>query len=225
MLWPSIGDVLPIAMAIALSPLAIVTIVVLSLGDNGPLKGTLFGMGWLITILFVTTVAFLVVDSTAQEYPSETADGVDILQLVLGLVFWVLAVLSWRSRARDGQPGKETRVLERVVRITPIGAFGLGLLQGVAVIKTIPLAVSAGSRLGESGLDGGEAVIALGVFSIIATAGILGPVVASAVGGERLAGPMVGFQQWLQDNMTAMTIVVLVVIGAALVGSGLAVLN
>ena len=216
---------LPTAVAIALSPLGIVTVVVLVLGDGGRLRAALFTSGWLVTIATAATAAFLVVDASAASDPSETADGVDIVQLVLGLVFWVLAGVSWRSRPAEGGAGPEAKLLERVARITPLGALGLGLVQSVVVIKTIPLALGAGAQLGESELDGGEAVVALVAFALLATAGMWGPVVVSAVGGDRLRGPMTDVQTWLQDNVTPITIVVLVVLGAVFVGRGLAVLG
>ena len=213
------------AVAIALSPLGIVTVVVLVLGDGGRLRAALFASGWLVVVLAAATVAFLIVDASAESDPSETADGVDILQLALGLVFWALAGASWRSRPAEGDVGPEAKLLERVARITPVGAFGLGLVQGVVVVKTIPLALSAGAQLGESELGGGEAVVALVAFAALATAGMWGPVVVIAAGGNRLRGPMADFQKWLQDNVMPITIVVLVVLGAVFVGRGLAVLG
>jgi hypothetical protein len=223
--WTALGDVFPVAIAIGLSPFAVVTVVVLLMGDNGRGKATLFACGWLVVIFAIAAVAYLIVDATEEANASASADGVDVVQLVLGLGFFGLAWLSWRKRQRQGEDGNETKTLDRVTRITPVGALALGMLQGVVVVKNIPLALSGGAQLGESDVRGGQAVIALLVFAIVASAGMIALILLSVIGGERFDGPIAAFRQWLEANMTAITIVVTVVIGAVLVGRGIAIFD
>jgi hypothetical protein len=223
--WPAIGAMLPMAVAIALNPLAIVAAVVLVLGDGGRLKAASFAAGSLVTITTATTLAFLLVEAGADADPSETADGVDIVQLVIGVGFWALAVVSWRSKRGEGSAGPAAGLVDRVARISPAGAFGLGLVQAVVVVKTIALAVGAGAQLGVSDVHGGGAVVAVAVFAFVATASLWAPVVGIVVGGDRVRAPMADVQRWLEENMATITVVVLVVLGAVLIGRGLAVLG
>jgi hypothetical protein len=219
----ALGDVFPVAIAAGLSPFAVVTVVVLLMGDNGRGKATLFACGWFMVILAIAAVAYLIVDATEEADASASADGVDVVQLVLGLGFFGLAWLSWRKRPRQGEGGSATKMLDRVTRITPVGALGLGMLQGVVVVKNIPLALSGGARLGESVLRGGQAVIALLVFAVVASVGMIALILLSVIGGERFNGPIAAFREWLEANMAAITIVVAVMIGAVLLGRGVAV--
>lgn len=224
MFWVALGDVVPLAMAIGLSPFAIVTVVVLLLADGGRPKAALFTLGWILTVTAITLVAVLVVDGAEDSDPVATENGIDVLQIVVGVAFWGLAWKSWRARPEPGEVSREAKMLDKMGRISSVGALGFGLLQGVVVIKNIPLALAAGARLGEADLGGGQEAIAVIIFGVLASAGMIVLVVAAAVAGQRLDEPIASLKQWLEDNMATIGIVVMLLIGAVLVGSGLAVL-
>lgn len=224
MFWVALGDVVPLAMAIGLSPFAIVTVVVLLLADGGRPKAALFTLGWMLTVTAITLVAVLVVDGAEDSDPVATENSIDVLQIVVGVAFWGLAWKSWRARPEPGEVSREAKMLDKMGRISRVGALGFGLLQGVVVIKNIPLALAAGARLGEADLGGGQAAIAVIIFGVLASAGMIVLVVAAAVAGQRLDEPIASLKQWLEDNMATIGIVVMLLIGAVLVGSGLAVL-
>lgn len=73
-MWTSIGDTLPLAIGLALSPFAIVTGIVLLLGTHGRAKTAMFGLGWFAAILTIAAIAFWVVEA-AEEASSEYATG------------------------------------------------------------------------------------------------------------------------------------------------------
>lgn len=227
MFWVALGDVLPLAMAIGLSPFAIVTAVVLLLADGGRSKAALFALGWMLTIIAITLVAVLVVDGYDESDPVATENSVNVLQIALGVAFWGLAWKSWHSRPEPGAErdtvSRQAKMLDKMGRISHVGALGFGLLQGVVVVKNIPLALSGGARIGEANLAVGQAAIAVIVFGVLASAGMIVLVVAAVVGGQRLDGPIASIKQWLEDNMSTIGIVVMLLIGAFLVGNGLAV--
>lgn len=225
MFWTAVGDTFPVAIAIGLSPFAIITAVVLLLAERGRSKATLFALGWMSTIIAITFVALLVVDAVDEPDTDATEDGVNLVQILFGLAFWALAWKSWRSRPEPGGESKQARMLAKIGAVSPLGAFGFGLLQGVVVIKNIPLALAGGARLGEAHLAAGQAAIALILFGVFASAGMIVLVAAAVVGGSRLDEPIESIQRWLEDNLTVIGVVVLVVIGAVLLGNGIAVLG
>jgi Sap, sulfolipid-1-addressing protein len=59
------------------------------------------------------------------------------------------------------------------------------------------------------------------VFVVIASVGIIVPVVAYLAGGERAAGVLDGWKTWLSANNTAMMAVLFLVFGAVLFSQGL----
>ena len=225
MFWTTIGEMLPVGLAIGLSPFAIVTAVVLLMGENGARRATLFALGWTIAIGIITTIAYLAIDAARDADTTATEDGTDVARIVLGLGFFVLAWLSWRKRPRDGRPSTKGRMLDRLTGISPLKAFGLGLIQAVVVVKNVPLAAAGGARLGESALDSGAVLAAIIVFAIVSSIGMFVLISLAVIGGERFDAPIAAFRGWLEENLTTITVVVTALIGAVLLGQGLAVFD
>ena len=224
-MWSAIGDALPLATGLALSPLAVITGIVLLLGERARLKTAAFALGWFVAILLIAAVAFWLVEAAEDVAAEGTADGVDVVQLLFAALFGALAVLTWRKRPRQDAPPTENKLLGRIAGVGVLGSLGLGLAQGLVVIKNIPLALGAGARLGEAGLVGSEAVVALVVFAVVSSAGILVPLAVAVVGGSRLDAPLAAARTWLEANMSPITITVLAVIGAYFLGQGLGILD
>jgi hypothetical protein len=147
-----------------------------------------------------------------------------VVQLVLGVLFLAMAVVSWLKRPTPDEPVKPVKpnkLLARLAGISPIGALGLGLAQGVGVIKNTPLAIGAGARLGEGHVYGVGAIVVLLVFALVSTSGILAPLLVALVGGERVSVRLTHARVWLEANLSPITITVLLVLGAYFVGQGL----
>ncbi|GAA3955148.1 hypothetical protein GCM10022231_12130 [Gordonia caeni] len=243
-MWGALGDTFAVAMALALSPIALTTALVLLLGERGRRRALLFAGGWYLCVFVVTAVAMWVTDTADEEDPAATADGIDILHLVFAVVFFVLALVTWikRPSARasakgaDGLPPGtqllETEVLgedepgkpglfERVDHLGSAACFALGFAQGILIIKNIPLAISAGMRFGAAELPQAEALVLVAIFAGLASLGTLIPLVAYVVGGERVDHSLRDARRWIEAHMTAITLVILVVVGGVFLGEGL----
>lgn len=223
-MWSAIGDTLPLAVGLALSPVALATAVMLLLGSRGRLKTALFGLGWFVVLLVITAIAAAIVDVADDDAPEATTDGVDILLLVIAVLFAVLAMVAWRKRPKEGDEEKPS-ILDRLDGLSVWGALAMGFAQGVIVIKNIPLAVAAGARLGEADLDTAQLVVGLLVFALVAASGVIVPLVLAVLGGERAAPTLARFRDWLSHNMTTISIVVLVVLSAYFFGQGIGILD
>ena len=70
-------------------------------------------------------------------------------------------------------------------------------------------------------MSGGEAAVGLIVFVVIASVGVIVPVLVYLTGGERAAGVLDGWKTWLSTNNTAMMAVLFLVFGAVLFSQGL----
>jgi hypothetical protein len=224
-MWRAVGEALPLATGLALSPLAVITGIILLLGDRGRVKAALFALGWLGAVFLIAAIAFWVVDVAEDVDAEGTATGVDIVQLLLALLFFGLAVLSWRKRPREGGPAPHNKLLRRLDGIGVAGALLVGLAQGFVVIKNIPLAAGAGARLGEAELTGGEAAVALLVFALVSTAGVLVPLAVALVGGRTLTPALTTAREWLEANTLPITITVLAVLGSYFLGQGIGLLG
>jgi hypothetical protein len=59
------------------------------------------------------------------------------------------------------------------------------------------------------------------VFTVIGASTVGLPVIAYAIAGARMRGPLDEMKTWLAENNTTVTSVLLVIIGAVLIGKGL----
>lgn len=229
-MWTAMGEALPFAIGLALSPFAIVTGIVLLLGAQGRLKCAAFGIGWFAALLALTGVALFIVDSAEAVSEEYTETGVDVVQLVFAVLFLLLAVLTWRKRSRqagtdpDSDDAKPS-LLSRLDDLSVPAALGVGVLQGLVVIKNIPLALSGGAVFGEAALSGWSATIAVVTFALVASLGVLVPFCVAVVGGARLRPALTSARAWIETNMSAITLTVLLVLGALFLGQGLGVLD
>ncbi|MBF6448021.1 MULTISPECIES: GAP family protein [Nocardia] len=81
-----IGDLLPLAVGVALSPIPIVAAILIVLSANAARAGTGFAIGWLLGIVVVTTIFVLLsgtMSDTEDEHPSTVTAWIKI---VLGIV-------------------------------------------------------------------------------------------------------------------------------------------
>ena len=224
-MWNALGDALPLAAGLALSPAALTTGIILLLGRRGRLKASVFGIGWFIAILVIAALAYAIIDAGDSAAPDTTATSANVVQLIFAALFLVLAGLTWRKRPQPGQPPAESKLLDRLDNTSTSGAGILGLAQGFLVVKNVPLALGAGAGIGEAQLGPAATAVTLVLFGLLSTAGVIVPVVFATVGGKR-SGVLLGqVREWLELNMATIGIVVLLILAAYFAGHGLEILQ
>lgn len=217
----ALSETLTYAIGLAISPFAITSAIVLLMGDRGRTKTAFFGLGWFVALSVITAIALVVVDNADDEFPEETADGIDIISMVFAALFFVLAAVTWLKRrsshsdqeAADGESARKPSILDRLGSVGPLGCLGLGLAQGFIVIKNIPLGISAGAELGSEGLNSAEAVGAVAIFAFLASLGIVIPLVATIVGGDRSQHALARSRTWLDANMITIMLILFIALG------------
>jgi threonine/homoserine/homoserine lactone efflux protein len=98
---------------------------------------------------------------------------------------------------------------------------GLGFLLSAVNPKNLVMSIGAGVVIGSAELSGGEAAVAIGLFTVVAAGSVAVPVVAYLVAAERLTGPLEELHGWLlKENAMIMT-VLLLVIAVSMIGKGI----
>jgi hypothetical protein len=146
------------------------------------------------------------------------------VQLALGAVLVVAAVLKWRGRPRRGEAELPAWV-DSIERFTMARSAAVGLAAAALNPKNLLLAAGAAAAIAGEGLGAGQEAIAMGVFVLVGTLGPGVPVLMFVVLGERAARPLGELRAWLTNNSTAILAVLMLVIGAKLAGDGLGVVG
>jgi Sap, sulfolipid-1-addressing protein len=104
---------------------------------------------------------------------------------------------------------------------TPLKAVGLALLLSAVNPKNLALSLAAGASLAQAGASGGEAVVGLVLFIVVAASTIGGPVAIYLFGGDPAARMLESWKEWLAAHNAAVMAVLLLVFGVDLFSQGL----
>lgn len=218
----AIGQALPFAVGIALSPIPIVGVVLMLGTPRGRSNGMAFLVGWVIGLAAVGSAVLLISDGANASEAGGPATWVNVLKLILGLALVWVAVRGWRGRPRGGEEGSMPGWMESVDHFGPGRAFGLAIGLSVLNPKNLVLVVGAAAAIAQAGLAAGQDALALAIFVLIATLGPAGPVVLTLTMGERATRPLDELKEWMAHNNAVIMAVICLLIGAKLIGDGVA---
>ena len=220
MLGQAVGSVLPAAVGVALSPIPIIAIILVLATPKARTDGLTFSLGWVLGLVVVSAVV-LVLTSGASQAGSTASDGVNWGQLALGLLFLVMALRQWRGRPAKGE---EAEMPTWMAAIDKFGA-GRSLLTGVLLSavnpKNLALTAAAAASVAQLGVSTGDEVAAMAVFVVIASTTVVGPALFYLAGPQRAAAPLGRLKEFMAAHNAVIMTVVLLVLGAKLLGDGL----
>jgi threonine/homoserine/homoserine lactone efflux protein len=221
MLTQAIGDLLPAAVGVALSPVPIIAVILMLGTPKARSNGPAFAAGW-VAGLVIVSVAVLTLASGADDADSATATGVNWGTLLLGLLFLVMAAMQWRKRPKPGEDAEMPKWM------AAIDSFGAGKSLGFGVVlsginpKNLALTAAAAASIAKAGLSGTDSAIAVAVFVVIASITVAGPVLFYFIASDKADGPLASIKEFMSAHNAVIMMVVLLVLGAKLIGSGLA---
>ncbi|MET0694344.1 MAG: GAP family protein [Propionibacteriaceae bacterium] len=216
----ALGEILPAAFGIAVSPLPIIASVLMLLSKQARRTAPAFAIGWLVGLTVVTVVVLLLAGSSDSTSNSDSTVSYWV-KLVLGLVFLALAVNSWRGRPRPGQEKPPPKWMAGLDSVKPGVALGLGALLSALNPKNLALAVSGSVAIAQADLDTAGTIVCVAVFVIIGSLLVVGPVVAFFVAGQAMSKPLNELKTFMQDHNAAIMTVLLLLLGLSDVGKGL----
>lgn len=218
---PAIGQTLPLALGIAISPVPIIAAVLMLLSPKARTTSVGFLIGWVLGIVVATTVFVLLSQVLPDDAETGSAPIIGVVQLLLGAGMLFLALRQWRSRPAPGAEPHMPAWMQTIDHISFVGAFGLGALLSGVNPKNLLLAASAGATIGSSGLGTGEATIAVAVFTLLGACTVLIPVLGYLIASERLAAPLDALRVWLSRENAVIMTVLLLVLGVVVIGKGI----
>jgi threonine/homoserine/homoserine lactone efflux protein len=220
----AIGQVLPFAVVVALSPIPIIGVVLMLGTPRARSNAPAFILGWLIGLILVGTIVLLVASGANASESGEPATWVGVLKLVLGALLLLVGLKQWRNRPRGDADAALPGWMRRVDQFTPGRAAAMGVALSAINPKNLVLTIGAAAAIAESGLGTGDQAVALAVFVVIGTLGPGLPVAIYFVMGERAARMLDDLKEWMGHHNAAIMAVICLVIGAKLIGDGISAL-
>lgn len=217
----AIGQLLPIAVAIAISPLPIVAVVLMLATPRGRRDGPAFVVAWIVGLALIGIIVIAAVGDSAESDSGGPPGWVSGLKLALGALLLLVGAREWRHRPRgDAQP-ELPRWMQALDTFGPVKALGAGVALSLLNPKNLLLAVAGATVIAQAGLTTGEEAGALAVFVAIATIGVATPVALYFAMGDRSREALDAMKTWLARNNAAIMAVLMLVIGAKLIGDAI----
>lgn len=221
----ALGGSLVMAIGITITPLAITASLLLLTTPRARLNGPAFLLGWLIGLSIVGIVVLAIFGPTHAGHRGAPATWLSWLRLALGLL--LLAVPWYWLRHRPHPTEQRPRMpafIEKVDKVRPGGALGIGALLSGARPKNVLLIVAGVAAISQVGLSAGGEGLAYVVFAVIATIGVAVPVVMFFTMGERAPDALASLEHWVSSHGAVITATVCVIIGVDLIGNSIAAL-
>lgn len=216
-----IGDILPLAIGVAISPIPIIAAILMLLSPKARVTGTGFLVGWVLGIAIAVTVFTLLAAVLPEEDPDASQPIKAVIQLLLGAGLLLLAAHQWRGRPKAGEQPAMPKWMQAIDRITFLPAIGLGFALAAINPKNLLLAAAAGITIGSAALDASEVVGVIAIFVVLAASTVLVPVIGYLVAADRLRGALDSLREWLAKENAVIMAILLLVLGVSLIGKGI----
>ena len=214
-------EVLPLAVAIAIFPVPIIAVVLLLAADGGRAKGVAFVLAWFAGLLVVGGLVLLLAGRLNGSEGGERATWIDIILLGLGLLLLAVAVRQWRGRPATGEEPPTPGWMRAIDDFTAAKAGVTGFALAALNPKNLVLTVAAAVEIAAVGLAASGQIAVLLAFALLASLGVLAPLVLSLTLGDRARGPLAGARDWMGRQNAAIMSVLFLLIGAKLIGDAI----
>jgi Na+/melibiose symporter-like transporter len=216
--WAGLAAVLVPALGIAWSPVPLEALLAMLRTERPRSLGALFTIGFGIGIALLGYVVLLLAGVGNYAEGSPTYRRVGWLQIVLGIVLWLLAVHRWRQRPPTGQPDEPPAWVREVETFTALRAVGVAVPLALASPKNVVLALVAMIAVAALPTGSGAAYLA---FVLLACSALLLMVLVDLPSPQGLGPRLDSWREWIGRHNTAIAVTSLFLLGAVVVTRGL----
>ena len=224
MFGQTIGEILPLAVAVAISPLPVSAVILMLISRRAHWNSIGFFAGWAIGLIAIGAIVLAFGGaSSSGDGGASTASG--LVKLGLGGVFIVLAVRQWGRRPREGRLMSTPPWMAGLDRFSVQKAFALGLALSAINPKNLGLTIAAASTIAAADLSSGDEISVFAVFLVVGCSTVAAPTAYFAVAGKQAREGLERMKTWLIAHSSIVMTVLLTLIAAKLIGDGLGIVS
>jgi threonine/homoserine/homoserine lactone efflux protein len=217
----AIGQSLPMAIGVALSPIPIIAIILMLVTPKARVDGPLFVVGWFVGLVVVGAIGLTVASSAGASDSGTQSNTTNWVLVAIGVLLIGGARRQWAKRPVGDEEPPTPKWMAAIDKFGPGKATVTGFVLSAANPKNLLLALAACASIAATDIAGSEQVVAYLVFAIIGTLSVAIPVGIFFFMGDG-AGPILdGLKQWMAQHNAAIMTVLFLVIGAKILGQGI----
>ncbi len=216
-------NMLPYALGIAISPVPVITVILMLFSPNPRVNGSSFILGWAIGIALPAIVVMMLTISRGSESDGYPSQPMSLLRILLGATLIVLAIRNWIQRHKIDEGPSKPLLFKLADAISPWKAWVVGFLFAVVTNpKNMALTIAGCMEISAAHASLLESSVLLTVFVIIASAGVSAPVILYLLGGESSKRTIETWKQWLVFHKKTVMAVLFFIFGLSFTIKGIA---
>lgn len=216
----AIDIILPIATAIALSPLPIIAVVLIAGSAGARVAGPMYLAGWVAGLVGLAICAAAVTHLVGDIGPTGEV-VLDWLRVILGgLLLWA-AAKKWTTRPWGAEEPATPKWLDALRTVGPGAVLLWGATLAVVNPKHVGLVLAAMASLAYVPLTSGEMIVSTLLLVALSSVPVAAIVLWRAVAGEAATPLLASIEQFLLRNNDVIVMTVLGLIGMVVLGKGL----
>ena len=218
----AIGQMLTMAVGVALSPIPIIASVLLVSSPRGRVNGPAFVVGCAASAAVIGGVLIAVGVGSGTSDSGGPSTDTSALKLVLGVVLLGMAARQWRGRPLGDDDPPLPKWMGALDGFSPAKSLVAGVVVTGLNPKNLLLVVAGAAAVASAGATAGEEAVAWAIFTLIAIVGVATPVVISYAMGDRSDELLQRLRKWMAHSSGVIMAVILLLIGVKLLGDGIA---
>lgn len=217
-----IGDILPLALVVTISPINIIASILLLFSKRPLLNASSYFAGFVLGVAGALTAFVVIADALNLAAGSDTSRGAAAVMLVLGVALVVAAVRKFRGRPRSGEEPSAPKWMDGIAGYSPGRSIVVGVVVGALNPKNLVVGLAAAVAIGSADLSTAAQIGAAAVYVAVAVLGVAAPIVTMVVLGDKAQPVLDGWRSWLAENNAVVMAVLFVIFGVVLIGKGIA---
>ncbi len=217
----AIGQIIPLAVGVALSPLPIIAVILMVTAPSGRVTGLSFLAGWVIALVVLGTVVLVLADEAQAKHAGAPATWVSIVQVVLGVLLVITAARQWKGRPHGGQEPPLPGWMQKVETFSPPKAAAVAFSFAAVKPKNLLLTVGAATAIAETGIGTAQQAGAMAVYVMLASVGVGFPIAVYFLMGDRAPGILARLRGWMVRENQTIVAVICILIAAKLIGDAI----
>jgi len=215
-----IGNLIPIALGVALSVLPIIAVIMMLFTKRARVNSILFNLGWILAMAAIGLIGIFALGGADYSADTGPSTASYVVQVVLGVLFLGLGLRKWLKKPAEGK-AEMPRWIQGIDDLKPAMALVLGLALIAINPKNLMLTLAAVATILEAEVGAGQSIVALIVFIFIASLTVAAPVIIYLVAPTRSQAILTSWKEWLTAHNRAITIGLFAVLGVFLTIKGI----
>jgi len=219
----ALGISLPLALGIAAAPWAIITLMILLLTPRAVSNAYTFLIGWFIGLMLVGIVVMY--SPGLMNDSGEPSRLMGWIRIGMGIVFLVTSLFLFKKIPKGKDQQTMPKWIEKVDSFGIFHALGLGLFHSTLNLKNSSMVVVGAAAIGRHGLNSGQEIAALLLFSLIASLGVLTPLTIFLLFRKNTELIFGKIKVWILKNRVLVLLLILIIFGGISLYKGIMIIQ